>query len=170
MIHNETDFLKTDEFLKTDTEEHDLAFDGIDFNEAEQSWSRACERFLQAVSPAQRPAVERLFQGLHTGGAGLREWISAILRSRAVLPSRIPEEIVDVYLADPEAIPLHDCEGCGLATPVRPNRLRGQDAEPEVVYFPTCPLCGGRTGWYFYCSRQVEGERFSATLERRRPR
>ena len=55
-------------------------------------------------------------------------------------PLAMPPEIAQVYFDDENALPLHQCEDCGLGIPTaRPGR-----------YFETCPLCGGRTGWRFY--------------------
>ena len=121
-------------------------------------WNETCRQFLAAIAPHQHPAAAQLLQSLHNGGSGLRDWVSAITWRGAMLPASIPEEIIDVYLADPEAAPLHDCEGCGMAIPVRPSRCHGLDAEPEELYFSKCPACGARTGWYLYFSRQAESQ------------
>jgi hypothetical protein len=51
----------------------------------------------------------------------------------------MPAEVLDVFVEDAEAVPLHECQGCGLELPVRPGRQGG--AEP-VRYFDNCPLCG----------------------------
>lgn len=130
-----------------------------------QSWDEACGRFLAAIGPEQREAVEPLVQQLHYGNSGLRTWIDAIVSQGAVLPNRIPPAVIDVYLHDPEAVPLYECEECGLAVPVRPNRALGPDAEPEQVYFPECPACGGRTGYYLYRTRD-----FVTKLRHTKPR
>src|SRR4051812_27159456 len=98
-------------------------------------WDSACELFLRAVPPADRAQVEALIHGMHNGGAGLREWISAIAWRGSIIPAQIPQVIIDVYLHDSEAAPLHDCEACGLAIPVRPNRLYGPEGDPERIYF-----------------------------------
>jgi hypothetical protein len=135
-----------------------------------QAWQDAHLRLLAAVEPDQRCQVERLCTSLHNGGGGLREWISAIARGATVLPDSIPPELIRVYVCDPEAVPLHDCEECGLAVPVRPNRLHGLEASPEQVYFPKCPKCGARTGQYYYWSRQAETNSVINSLRRRKPR
>lgn len=119
------------------------------------NWEYTCSRLLEAVDPAQRPAVQEHLHGLHTTSPGLRNWVMALCWRGAVLPGHVPPELIDVYLTDAEAVPLHDCEDCGLAVPVRPSRVAGMEEEPELVYFPFCPLCGGRTGWYFHCTRQT---------------
>jgi hypothetical protein len=118
-----------------------------------QAWKDTAARFLAAVPYEQREAVEPLLQQPHYGSSGLRNWIDAIASQGAVLPERIPAAVIDVYLEDAEAMPLYECEECGLAVPVRPNRLLGPDAEPEKVFFPECPACGGRTGYYLYRTR-----------------
>jgi hypothetical protein len=131
-------------------------------------WIDVSAQFLNAVAPAQREKVGGLLHSMHNGGSGLRDWISAIAWRGGVLPTQVPEEIIDVYLSDSEAVPLHDCEGCGLAMPVRPSRLYGLEGEPERVYFSSCPACGSRTGPYMFFTRQFE-DSISDRL-RRRPR
>jgi hypothetical protein len=132
------------------------------------AWQSTYRRFLQAVPIHRRDEIAALVNSVHNGGSGLREWISAIAWRGAVLPMRIPDEIINVYLSDPEAAPVHDCEGCGMAIPVRPSRLDGLDGEPDRVYFATCPACGARTGLFMYFSRQFE-QNLPNKL-RRRPR
>jgi hypothetical protein len=131
-------------------------------------WVKVSNQFLNAVAPAQRKQVAQLLHSVHYGGSGLRDWVSAIAWRGAVLPMQIPEELIDVYLSDSEAVPLHDCESCGLAVPVRPSRLYGLEGEPERVYFSACPACGSRTGPHMYFTRRFEDD-ISSTL-RRRPR
>lgn len=129
-----------------------------------QVWNEISQRFLAAVVDEQQDAVEPLLQ-LHYGNTGLRSWIDAIVGQGALLPTKIPPAVIDVYLQDPEAWPLYECEECGLAVPVRPNRVLGPDAEPEKVYFPECPACGGKTGYYLYRTRDLV-----AKLPHSRPR
>jgi hypothetical protein len=137
-------------------------------NDSTARWIDASNRFLRAISPQQRAMVAELLHSVHNGGSGLRDWVSAIAWRGAVLPMQVPEELIAVYLSDSEAVPLHDCEKCGLAMPVRPSRLYGLEGEPERVYFSACPACGSRTGPRMFFTRQFE-DSFSATL-RRRPR
>jgi hypothetical protein len=133
-------------------------------------WKEACQEFLVSVPADMHTCVERSLRSLHEGGVGLRAWVSAIARRGAKLPECVPAELVKVYLDDPEATPLHECETCGIAIPIRPNRLRGMEDEPEETYFNACPVCGGRTGLYLYMSRQLEGDAVSAELRRIKPR
>lgn len=137
-------------------------------------WMQACEQFVAATPAAYRDLVERCLHSLHDGGFGLRNWVASIAWRGGKLPKELPTELVQVYLCDPEAAPLYDCEGCGVAIPVRPNRIDGLEAEPEQVYFTNCPCCGGRTGLYMYVSRQAEGDETagygSAEMRRRKPR
>jgi len=135
----------------------------------ESHWFEICEQFLNAVASRQRPAVAARLKQPNNGGSGLRDWVAAITWRGALLPERIPESLIQVYLTDPEAAPLHDCEGCGLLVPVRPSRFDGWDGEPEEVYFPTCPLCESRTGQYLYFTKKHESEKKINPL-RRRPR
>jgi hypothetical protein len=136
--------------------------------ERRSAWQENCERFLAAVSSSRRPQVADMLHHMHNGGSGLRYWIEAITWRGASLPDRIPDCIIDVYLSDSEAMPLYDCEQCGLAIPVRPSRLYGFDGDPEEVYFPNCPICGARTGLFLHFTRDFE-ERVTDSL-RRRPR
>jgi hypothetical protein len=131
-------------------------------------WVNVSSQFLGSITPRQRTNVADLLHSVHNGGSGLRDWVSAIAWRGAVLPTQVPEKVIDVYLSDSEAVPLHDCETCGLAIPVRPSRLYGMDGEPERVYFPLCPACGSRTGPYMYFTRRFE-DNITNTL-RRRPR
>ena len=138
--------------------------------ESDASWTAACQRFMCAVPDELRCAVERSLRNWHEGGCGLRAWVSAIAWRGGRLPEKIPSSLIQVYLDDREAVPLHDCEKCGVAIPVRPDRLNGTEAEPEQVYFHDCPVCGGRTGWYLYFSRQAEGSEAAIEVRRRKPR
>lgn len=128
------------------------------FFEDDLRWQEACQDFLVSVPAEMHACVERALRDLHGGGAGLRAWVSSIAWRGARLPENVPAELVKVYLADPEAVPLHECETCGISIPVRPNRFRGMEDEPEETYFSTCPVCSGRTGLYLYMSRQLEGD------------
>jgi hypothetical protein len=57
----------------------------------------------------------------------------------------MPPDVADVYLSDPDALPLHSCEDCGYRVPHQ--------------YFQECPLCGGRVGWNAYWHKQMENPR-----------
>src|SRR5215213_5390973 len=82
-------------------------------------WGEVRDRFLEAVDGPQRPLVALLLRQPRLGGTGLRHWLSALAAGVAVLPTSIPPEVIQTYLTDPEALPLHDCAACGLAVPVR---------------------------------------------------
>ncbi|MDX1965436.1 MAG: hypothetical protein SFX18_19985 [Pirellulales bacterium] len=131
---------------------------------AEDTWEAACRQLLDAVPQEYLSLISLLLKERNGGGCGLRDWISAVAFRGAKFPHSIPPQIVRIYLNDPEAVPLHDCEECGLAVPVRPNRVHGLESDPECEYFPTCPLCGGRTGPFYYWSE------FRTQLQRRKPR
>jgi hypothetical protein len=139
------------------------------FATPETQWQTACAIFLDAVPPKQRAAVRQILQNANCGGSGMRDWVSSIAFRGATLPACIPEEVIDVYLDDSEAVPLHDCGRCGFAVPIRPNRLHGVESEPEQTYFPTCPNCGGNTGPYFFWSRESAGTS-AVSLPRKKPR
>ena len=127
-------------------------------------WTTACERLVAAVPQQQRSTVQRLLSNPHFGGRGIRLWVQNLMRSESTeFPESIPECIVQVYLDDAEAIPLYDCEDCGVSLPVRPCRA-GEDAEPDRVYFPQCPICGGHTGLYAFWSRPQDSRASRAEL------
>jgi hypothetical protein len=115
----------------------------------------ASDRLLSAVPPARRPLARRLLSDPRCGGHGLRAWVSLLDADARPLPAALPAELVEVYLADDDAEPLHDCEACGLAVPVRAVRRCGHEAAVEREYFPVCPCCGGRTGRFAYWSRRA---------------
>lgn len=139
-------------------------------SEKEQQWKDTCQEFLVSVPADMHDNVERSLNNLHTCGPGLRAWVSSIAWRGGKLPEVVPSELINVYLADPEAVPVHDCESCGIAVPVRPHRLFGMEAEPEQTYFPVCPVCGGRTGMFMYMSRRLEESPAASTLRRSKPR
>ena len=133
--------------------------------EPEQSWDEAAdwdetrEAFLNAIDGLQRDEVERALRQSHRLGAGLRAWLNRITTGVSVLPGRVPREVIEVYLQYPGAVPLHDCESCGLGVPVIPSRDYGYEGEPERAFFPRCPNCGGRTGWYLFWSSERQARR-----------
>jgi hypothetical protein len=135
-------------------------------------WEHTRAQFLTAVEPEQRKAVTALLQSINSGGSGLRDWVAAIAWRGALLPPRIPAELIDVYLRDSDAVAHHECEQCGLAIPVRVQRWQTVDDGSCDIYFPTCPACGGRTGWYLHRSRIAASEyrQHAEGLRRRRPR
>ena len=112
-------------------------------------WDDARRSLLEAVDIELRSAVDRLLSRPRFGGAGLRCWAERIAAGATVAPERVPVEIVRVYLDHSEAMPHHDCGGCGIAIPVIPSRHDGEDT-PDRVFFEACPSCGGRTGPYLY--------------------
>jgi hypothetical protein len=111
-------------------------------------WQGVVDRFLEAVDPQQREVVSLALADPYGAGWGLRLWVSSIVWGSAIMPVKIPVSVIEVYLADADVIPLHDCCSCGLAVPVRPNQCNGVMGEPEKIYFPLCPSCDSPTGWY----------------------
>ncbi len=139
-------------------------------SEQERQWTSACRDFMISIPDELQCKVECCLKNKNSGGPGLRSWVAAIAWRGAKLPEEVPAELLQVYFDDPEAVPLHECESCGIAIPVRPNRLHGLDDEPEQVYFESCPTCGGRTGLYLFVSRQLECKSSTTTLRRSKPR
>jgi hypothetical protein len=69
-------------------------------------------------------------------------------------PLEFPAEVAIVYLADPNAKPVHDCADCGYRLPFTWARPLSKPPRPVTAYFDCCPLCGGRVGWHaFSCNR-----------------
>jgi hypothetical protein len=58
-------------------------------------------------------------------------------------PLALPKAVADVYLSDPETLPIHRCEKCGYRIPT----YAGPGSEQREAYFTKCPLCGGRIRW-----------------------
>ena len=54
----------------------------------------------------------------------------------------MPPVVAEVYLTDRDALPLHECAGCGYRLPHQ--------------YFSECPLCGGRVGWHAYWNQHKD--------------
>jgi hypothetical protein len=112
-------------------------------------------RFLDVVPFRMREDVRRLLLSPSEGGRGLRQWVSMMEIEPRRLPRQLPIDLVEVYLNDDDAEPLHDCEACGFIVPVRVAHRVGH--EPTIVreYFPTCPNCGGRTGQFAFWSART---------------
>src|SRR5262245_5506552 len=69
--------------------------------EADRKWNEARARFMAAVAADLRPAVDARLDQANAGG-GLHAWLNAIAWRGAVLPRRLPRELVQAYLDDPE--------------------------------------------------------------------
>jgi hypothetical protein len=134
------------------------------------SWESTSAKFLDAIPTHQRERVQRVLETVNAGGSGLRDWVSSIAYRKAAMPKSIPAEVIDIYLKDSEAVPLHDCEHCGFAVPVRPNRLHGMETDPEIQYFPNCPICDGKTGPYYYWSGHSMRNSTAADFRPKKPR
>src|SRR5215207_7788138 len=83
------------------------------------------QEFLAAIPQSLRPNVRTLLYSPRCGGRGLRAWLSHIEAGRNPPLGEYPPELIEVYLSDDDAEPLHDCEICGLAVPVRCGRRLG---------------------------------------------
>lgn len=66
----------------------------------------------------------------------------------AARPAGLPRAVVRAMLDDLAARALHECGACGLRVPIRPGLTH--PPRPTVILFPTCPGCGGRTGYLAY--------------------
>jgi hypothetical protein len=121
--------------------------------EAEMGLGAEADRLLAAIPVALRPTARTLLADPRLGGRGLRAWLGLLAVGHGPLPAALPAELVEVYLRDAEAEPLHDCEACGLPVPVRAAWRAGHEPAADRVYFPACPQCGGRTGPHAYWGR-----------------
>jgi len=121
--------------------------------EESSRWDDATRDLLAAVPERLRKSVSTVLGNPRLGGRGLRDWLGLLAAEERGLPSRLSDELIEVYLRDDEAEPLHDCEQCGLSIPVRAVRRCGHEAVIEHTFFSTCPHCGGRTGRFAYWSR-----------------
>ena len=110
-------------------------------------------RLLAAIPAGQQARARCLLTDPHTGGRGLRTWLHLLEVGETRLPTELPAELVEVYLRDAEAEPLHDCEACGLPVPVKVGWRAGHEPTADRVYFPACPHCGGRTGYHAFWGR-----------------
>jgi hypothetical protein len=124
-----------------------------EMNLAALDFDTTAARFLTAVPNRLRLDVWSLMTSPRRGGRGLRAWLALLEVDHPPLPGELPQELVEVYLRDQEAEPLHDCEECGLPVPVRCGRRIGREPVAEQEYFPSCPSCGGRTGRHAFWSR-----------------
>jgi hypothetical protein len=111
------------------------------------------DRLLDAIPAALRGRVKAILANPRLGGRGLRAWVALLEVEDRPLPDSLPAELIEVYLEDTEAEPLHDCEACGLPVPVRAGWRAGHEPTTDRVYFPACPHCGGRTGPHAFWAR-----------------
>jgi hypothetical protein len=116
-------------------------------------WDDAASELLAAVPERLRSAVANVLSHPNLGGRGLRAWLGLLAAEKRDLPDRLADELVEIYLREDDAEPLHDCEKCGLSIPVRAARRCGHEAVIEHIFFSKCPHCGGRTGRFAYWSR-----------------
>src|SRR4051794_30592504 len=105
-------------------------------NPVKSRWDEAVEEFLAAIHPRQRVAVEQMLKRPNCGGQSLRNWLRAIVSQNRKVHSKFPRELIEVYLRDSEAEPVHDCSRCGLMVPVHVDRHHDPDGETGRSYFP----------------------------------
>ena len=87
----------------------------------------------------------------------MRAWLYMLEADHTSFDDELPMELVEVYLTDDDAEPLHDCERCGIPVPVRAIRRCGHEVSIVRQYFPACPCCGGKTGRFAYWSGRTRG-------------
>ena len=100
-------------------------------------------RALAAPNPAREAFAARL----------VRSDPPALVRAALMLlawhlhdgaPLALPDDVAEVYVDDPGAIPGLPCDGCGYCMPVRGRLLpSGQIDYAAEGYFGPCPVCAG---------------------------
>jgi hypothetical protein len=135
-----------------------------DLSPQAQQLERRRAAILQSMAPEHREhieEIERSYDETMESGGTIRDAVRAMQTSnlhRTFMdltmshgPAVLPRHVAEVYLNDPNASPLHDCDTCGYQVPIRP----GDSRNPAKSYFERCPLegCDGATGWYAYYQR-----------------
>jgi hypothetical protein len=83
-----------------------------------------------------------------------RHWPDTEIADEVILA--MPPEVAEVYLTE-DALPLHSCADCGFRVPLTP----GANRRPARRHFDSCPLCGGKVGYYaYYNRRKAEADAF----------
>lgn len=114
--------------------------------------SPSVTKLLAAVPDEYRVEVLMLLSDRRRGGRGLRSLLGLYETECHPTPAELPAALIEIYLRDHEAEPLHDCADCGLHVPVSAGRRYGHEATVDREYFPHCPCCGGRTGRHAFWS------------------
>lgn len=104
---------------------------------------------LAALAEVDRTGIER---------PAVANWVSHPVSAGhgAELPDRFPRAFVEFLLTDPDVTFVHDCGRCGLTVPIGLVRDTRHTADVirerggSLVIYPTCPACGGRTGYSAY--------------------
>jgi len=78
-----------------------------------------------------------------TGRCNLARIVYHILAQEWGGPLALPRVVADLYLNDPDTLPIHNCAACRYRIPT----YAGSGCEKREVYFAECPLCGGRIRW-----------------------
>ncbi len=81
-------------------------------------------------------------------------------QERRPRPFALPPAVCDVLIEDPEAefrMGWCECEDCGLSLPHKKSADEKLPGRPQIdPIFPTCPLCGGRVGYFFFSIKQQQ--------------
>jgi hypothetical protein len=78
-----------------------------------------------------------------TGRCNLARIVDHTLAREWDGPLALPKAVADLYLRDPDILPIHSCGACHYRIP----KYIGSGGEQREVYFTECPLCGGRIRW-----------------------
>ena len=109
------------------------------------SWRQCKTRFLVLLPESLRDQVANAIVEPDSRGRELRMWLRRLAAEQVWPRHALPDSLIQVYLDDPDAMPLHNCSVCDIAIPIRPD-FRELDDVPQKIYFPECPCCGGPTG------------------------
>jgi hypothetical protein len=148
-----------EEWLRRAVEEHDrreAAWEIMQQTMSEEHARLVVEAYAAGAQYVQSPEYNtpggRLLRRCLDAMSRLdhRHWPDTDISDEVILA--MPPEVAEVYL-NYDALPLHDCEDCGLWVPVTPGEYRGR---PAVRHFEDCPLCGGRTGYAAYFNRRQD--------------
>ena len=120
---------------------------------------------LSRIDADLHPAVlAALAEMNQTGGErpAVADWVSHPVRAGdgVALPAHVPRAFVEFLLTDPDVFFGHDCGGCGLSIPIWLVRDTRHTADVirehggTLTIFPSCPACGGKTGYNAYYNTQ----------------
>lgn len=107
---------------------------------------RQCAAHLARIPADLRPAVAAALPDSDE----LSEWVTSPFAGWAVVPPdfEFPRSLVTWFLAPPRPWFLgHSCGTCGLNVPILMTWSNDRNPPEQVVVFPECPACGGRTGY-----------------------
>ena len=111
----------------------------------------------EAVEPVLSPWVDQIYDPQwwfsDRAAPSVARWV-AWLDGRGWIPNPIPEALIDLFLAHPEAdVCSYDCEECGLTMPSEPTRKIESNWIKAYPYATACPHCDGRIVYNGYFNK-----------------